>query len=116
MDLNRLRELGGIVSSIPVKREVSWGHLTDTGEEVTDTFTVHIRKHSCGTMERFHAARDAQDKSGPALIISESVLLGEDGAEPIPYDVAFQLDTRLARVLIDAINEVNGFGGITAKN
>ena len=116
MDLNRLRELGGIVSSAPVKREVTWEHRSETGEELTDTFTVHIRKQSCGTVERLRDTSNGQDKSWPALIISESVLLGDDGSEPIPYDLAYQLDPRLARVLIDAINEVNSFGGATAKN
>lgn len=117
MDLKQLREKGGIVPSTPVKHEVSWTHAAEDGSEVTDTFTVHVRKHSFGTIERMFAT-DPKDpeRSRAAVAISESIMLGEDGSERISYADAFQLDAALARLLIRAINQVNGTGEATAKN
>lgn len=112
MNLQELRERGGIVPSAPVKHEVSWTHTDQDGQEVTDTFTVHVRRHSFGTIERLFAV-DLKDpeRSRAALFISESILLGEDGSEHISYEDAFQLDAGLAKVLMDAISTVNGTGG-----
>ena len=117
MDLKQLREKGGIVPQTPVKHEVSWTHTAEDGSEVTDTFTVHVRKHSFGTIERMFAA-DPKDpeRSRAAAFISESIMLGDDGSERITYEDAFQLDAGLAKVLMDAISTVNGTGGAAAKN
>jgi hypothetical protein len=121
MDLKTLRERGGIVPSAPVKREVTWKHVTDDLGEVTDTFTVHIRRLSCGTIDRIRAAaRSVVNGNEPefserALIISGSVLLGDDGSERISYEVADSLDPALAEALIDACNAVNG-GEVAPKN
>jgi hypothetical protein len=116
MNLTELRERGGIVPSAPVKHEVSWTHLV-ADEEVTDTFTVHVVKHSFGTIERLFAV-DGKDpeRSRAAAFISESIRLGDDGSEQISYEDAFQLDAGLAKVLMDAISAVNGTGGAGAKN
>lgn len=116
MDLKKLRDMGGIVPSAPVKTEVSWTHVAEGGE-VTDTFTVHIKKHSFGTIERLFAVDGADpERSRAAVLISESVMLGDDGSERISYEDAFQLDAGLAKVLMDAISAVNGTGGAAAKN
>lgn len=116
MDISRLREIGGIVPAAPVRREVSWTRRAESGEEVTDTFTVFIRKHSCATVERISDARHDQDRSAVALILSESVRLGEDGSESLSYELALELDPQLARILVDAVNDVNGFRGDVPKN
>jgi hypothetical protein len=114
MDLKTLRERGGIVPSAPVKREVEWKHAVDGVGEVTDTFTVHIRKLSCGTIDRVYAAARSVTKnkdaeiSERALIISESVLLGDEGSERFTYEDAFNLEPSLAEALIAAANAVNG--------
>ena len=117
MDLQQLRERGGIVPSAPVKREVSWTHPDADGQEVTDTFTVHVVKLRFGAIERL-LGPDPKDpeSSQRALLISESIRLGEDGADRLSYADAFQLEPRLARALLDAINVVNGTGGVAAKN
>jgi hypothetical protein len=115
MDLKTLRDKGGIVSPDPVKREVSWTHSADDGGEVTDTFTVHIVRHSFGTIERLFMDKGGADNSQAARFISQSVLLGDDGSEPIPYDMAYQLAPELARVLMEAISEVNGTGNAAPK-
>jgi hypothetical protein len=116
MDLKTLRERGGIIPAAPVKREVTWTHAAEDGGEVTDTFTVHIVRHSFGTIDRMFTGGVEADKSQAARFISGSVLLGDDASEAIPYEVAYQLEPALARLLMEAINEVNGLAVASAKN
>ena len=53
MDLRQLEEKGGFVPSAPIVKEVSWTHTPlDATEEVTDTFTVHVKKLSFGAIEQ----------------------------------------------------------------
>lgn len=117
MNLKELRERGGIVSSAPVKHEVTWDRTAEDGTADPVTFTVYVRKHSFGSIERLFAA-DAKDpeRSRAAVFISESVLLGEDGSEQITYEDAYRLDPGLAKALMDAVSAVNGTGGAAAKN
>lgn len=121
MDLKTLREKGGFVPAVPEKREVSWTHEAADGTEVTDTFSVYIRKVSCGVIDRIQAAARAAVTGGGegisqrALVISEAVRLGEDGSERLSYAEAEALEPSLAEVLIGAINAVNG-GEASAKN
>jgi hypothetical protein len=116
MNLKELRERGGIVPSAPVKHEVTWTKTADDGSPDPVTFTVYVRKHSFGTIERLFAT-DGKDpeRSRAAAFISESIMLGEDGSERITYEDAYQLDAGLAKVLMDAISAVNGTGA-AAKN
>ena len=115
MDLNQLRERGAFVSQSPVEHEVSWTHDQD-GQAITDTFTVHVVKHSAGTVERLRMKAQAEkDLLWGPLLISETIRLGDDGSERLTYQDAQALDTSLARVLMDAINTVNGTGA-AAKN
>lgn len=109
MDLKQLKAKGGIVTSVPVPKEVTWVHRDqETGEEVTDVFTVHIMKQSFGSIERLFL--NASDRSRSAAFISECVRFGEGGKESISYEEAFQLDPGLAAVLVVAANEVNSTG------
>lgn len=117
MDLKKLRESGGFVPSTPVAREISWTHVGPNGDEVTDTFTVHVKKLSFGLIERLYAVDDKDpERSRMAGFISESVTLGDKGKERISYEDAFQLDPGLAQVLMDAIGAVNKTGAGAAKN
>lgn len=116
MNLEELKRRGAFVSAAPVPKEVSWTHVVD-GEEVTDTFTIHVRRRSYGSVERVLAASMSDDgRSMSAAFIAESLLLGDDGSERISYEDAYQLDPSLAAVLVDAINEVNGLGRAEPKN
>jgi hypothetical protein len=114
MDLKQLREKGGLVSQTPVVKEVVW---TPPSEDAPITFTVHVKKLSFGTIERLFAVDETDpDRSRMAAYISESVLLGDKGKERLTYEDAFQLDSGLAKVLMEAIGAVNGTGGAAAKN
>src|SRR5690554_3162818 len=106
MDLKQLKQRGAFVPVAPVPWPVEWTHIDpDTGEEVTDQFTIHVRRRSYGTIERVVAASMTDEaRSRNALFISESILLGEGGAESMSYEDAYQLEPSLAAVLVEAIN------------
>jgi hypothetical protein len=107
MDLQRLQDLGGFVPSTPVTREVSWTHPGPDGQDVTDTFTVRVKKLSVGEIERlFDEAGKKPDQSYTARMIAETIVLDGDGR--FTYDQAFGLDPTLAAVLLtDAVHVVN---------
>lgn len=117
MDLKTLRERGAFVTSAPVPHEVSWTHDDGNGEPVTDTFTVHIVKHSAGSVERLRAEAAANPQHlWETLFLSESLRLGDDGSERLSYEDAFALNPDLARTLLRAISAVNRLGGDSEKN
>lgn len=102
MDLSQLQELGGFVSSTPVKHEVTWS--PPEGESVT--FTVHIKRLSAGVVERLWSD-PRKDRSSSAILIAEAVFLGDDGAQSVPYEMAFNMAPSLANALLEAIETVN---------
>jgi hypothetical protein len=114
MDLSKLQELGGFVPPTPVKRQVTW--TPDEGESVT--FTVHIKKLSAGQIERLY--RDPRrDRSISALMISETLLLGDDGKETMPFEKAFEIVPSLANALLEVIEDINPISKrkvVAAKN
>ena len=117
MDLNQLREKGGFVSLTPVSQEVSWTRPSPEGEDVTDTFTVRIKKFSAGAIERLWAdSGKAKDQSSSAYLISKAVFLGDEGEQMLGYDDAFQLDPTLAEALIETIDKVNPLKRRKGKN
>lgn len=109
MKLSDLRKRGAIVDRAPVPKEVIWTRIDADGVEQSDTFTIHVKKHSFGDLERLFTAdpSDAQ-RSVMANAISESIFLGEGGVERISYQDAYQLEMSLAQVFLKALNEVNG--------
>lgn len=95
MNLKQLKAKGGIVDVLPVKKQVSWTHLdSKTGKEVTDTFTLHIRRQSFGVIERLFADSD-NEQSRNARYIAASVALGTDGGEALSYEDAYGLEPTL---------------------
>lgn len=114
MDIARLQELGGFVSPTPVSTEITW--TPEDGEPVI--FTVHIKKLSAGAVERLFT-ESRRDRSVSALMISETVLLGEKADQSFTYEQAYALDRSLATALMDAIDTVNPTSkkkAATAKN
>jgi hypothetical protein len=108
MELKDLRARGAFVAAPPVPTEVTWVHEDpETGEEMTDTFTVFVRRMSVGWLDRVTTARADSQRSFRAALISEAVLFGENGQESLTYDEAHQLDPGLATVLISAFNQLN---------
>lgn len=105
MNLEQLTALGAFVSKEPVKRSVTWVRTVD-GEEKSDTFDVYVKRMSFGDVERLFLVED-EKRSKMARYLSECLLLGEEKT-PITYEQAYRLDVSFARVLTDAVGEVNG--------
>lgn len=106
MQLKDLKALGGFVPTEPVAREVTW---TREGQKPV-SFTVHIKRQSFGSIEKMFLTGD-DDRSKSSSYLAETIMLGDPPKlVPLSYDDAYALEPTLARVLIDAINEVNGTG------
>jgi len=95
-----------------VPTEVTWVHNDDeSGEEMVDTFIVHVRRMSVGWLDRvLQPGTGAIDRSRTASLISEAILFGENGEEKISYADAYQLDFGLAAALLGAFSKVNRKG------
>lgn len=107
MNLTQLKAAGGIVVGGLVKKEVTWKRPhPKSGKEVSDTFTIHVRRQSFGVIESLFAPSEA-DQSRNAKYIAACVMLGPDGEEPISYEDAFNLDNSLGFLILSAVNEVN---------
>ena len=127
MDIETLRELGGLVSPTPVEREVTWQPKNEDGSLRGEpvTFTVRIKKLSAGMGERLWIKDDAAplangdatkaDRSTQAALLAASLFIGD---RLITYEEAYQLDPTLATEFAKAINAVNGWGvaAAAAKN
>lgn len=111
MKLSELKARGAFLSKHPMKKEITWEHMDEQGEKQIDTFDIFVRRHSFGSMEKV-LREDPTDPehSRNASMIAESILLGEDGKEPISYAEAYSLEPSLALEFVKAINEVNGSG------
>lgn len=107
MNLKELREKGALVTNDLVKREVSWTHRVDD-EDVTDTFTVFVRKASFGFIDRLY--NDDDIKSQATELIVECIRLGDDGSEKLTRKDVQALDPFLANELVLAVRDVNGVG------
>jgi hypothetical protein len=114
MNLQDLIKKGGFVDVAPVKKDVEWKRPGPDGAEVSDKFTIFVKKQSFGSIEVIYG--NETDKSKMSKYISESVRLGDKGQDEIPYEQAMLLDPGLGAVFIQAVNEVNGLGRATPKN
>jgi hypothetical protein len=111
MKIRDLRAKGGIVDSALVPTEVTWIHDDDaSGEQMVDTFTVHVRRMSVGWFDRALTAHAGDDQSRAAAMIAECVLMGDKGEEHFSYEEAHQLHVGLANALLGAIQKVNRRG------
>ena len=105
MNLKDLKAKGGFVSTKPVEKKVVWKRKVGD-EEMSDEFTVHVKPMSYGDIERIFIDPKDADRSRTAALIAASVLLN-DGKEPLSYEDAYQLAPSLAKVLSEAVSEVN---------
>ena len=116
MNLKQLKAKGGIVADGLVKMEIVWKHKNpDTGKNVVDKFFIHVRRQSFGVIESLFAPADDQS-SRNAKYIAACVFLGEEGAEALSYEDAFNLESSLGFAILTAVNEANGTGKDQAKN
>jgi len=110
LDVSILKDNGGIVSNVPVKKTLTWKRVDDEGEEVEEKFHVFVVRQSFGFVEKLFISDD--DKSRSAKFISEAIRLGKSGKQRLSYEEAYQLHPTLAQEMVRVINEVNG---VTSK-
>lgn len=106
MDLAQLKKKGGVIADALVPKKVEWKHNDEDGKQVTDKFTVHVRRHAFGVMEAMFAGGEAE-RFKNARYLAASIMLGKDGTEELPFEDAVNLDSALGVVLLKAVNEVN---------
>lgn len=109
MRLKELRAKGAFVDGTPVKKSLTWERPGPNGEPLSDSFDIFVKRQSFGTVERLLLTDDKDpDRSRSARFIAECVLLGDDAKEALTYADAYALEPSLAKLFIQAINEVNG--------
>ena len=100
--LKDLQNMGGFVSTVPVKKEIKF--KIDGDDEFTAI--IHVRKLSAGDYETLFVS-DSEGRSRTASVISQCVTLGESGKEKVSFEDAYRLHPNLATAMVNAFNEVN---------
>lgn len=95
MNLQQLRDTGGIVSPDPVKKTVKWN-----GEK----FVVYVVRQSFGSVETL--VKDLEGRSRSAALVASFIRLGDDASEHLSYEDAYQLHPDLAAEFVRVVNEV----------
>lgn len=116
MNKSELTKIGGVVSALPIKQEVTWTRINEQGEEVTDTFDVFVKTLAYGDYEQLFMEpkkdeseeEQAERNSRNCQLIVLSIRLGENAQEAFTYDEAYQLHPGLANAFITKISRVNG--------
>jgi hypothetical protein len=102
--LKQLNDLGAFVSEELVPKEIKF-KLTDDGDE--HVAQIMVRRLSIGHYEAMWG--DVKENtSKTARMLCESVRLGEDGAEKMTYEQAYQLHAKIALAMSEAVAAVNG--------
>ena len=114
LKLDELEKKGAFPAERLIKRTVSWEHVDENGEEITDTFDIFVKCLSVSEFESFQAEEN-KGKNFTAFMISECLRLGDKGEEVIEYEKARQLDGTLANCLFTDIMSVMGMGSKEAK-
>jgi hypothetical protein len=117
LSLERIREIGGIVSAKTEQRDVTWtGVNPDTGRRKRYTHTVEVRRMAFGWIERtmrdIHAQANGHDtdRSMRAAMIAGGIVL--EGGQQLSYAEAYQLAPSLAEALLEAFYDVNGLTAV----
>jgi hypothetical protein len=112
LTLERIRNIGGIVTAKTERRDVTWtGTDPDTGERTSYTHTVEVRRMAFGWIDRVtREARTAanghdEEQSVGATLIAGGILFA---GESLSYKDALQLEPSLANELLRAFYVVNG--------
>ena len=113
MKLAELEARGGMVDRSLVKKNITWKRVDADGKEDLVDFDIFIRKNSFGIIDSQLRVSDERSKS--AQLISNGIMLGDDGEEAITYDQAFRLEPTLAYQMVQAFMEVNKIGQSAPK-
>lgn len=112
MNLDDLISKGGLVDTALVKKKGVWKRLGTNSEgqeiELEDEVGFFVKRASHAM---FKTSIEGAFESGEKLeqnsaLIASHIRLGEDGKEVLTYEQAYSLESSLARVFMDAINEI----------
>jgi hypothetical protein len=114
MDLQQLQELGGLVSSIPIEKQVTWYPPEPPPGADSVTFSIYVKKMSDGLFERALALRpngggdweDDDKRVFNARMIAITILWDKEGTR-LTFEQAYNLDVGLTTVLMGAFTDVN---------
>ena len=107
MRLSDLEQSGGLISSEPVEREVTWEK--PDGESVT--MTALVLQLPYDTFQKYgEAGMSNLDKS--YTFVGESIIVEDNDGNRIPlgYDNARRLNQNLLVALLEVAQEVNNLG------
>ena len=131
LTIDQLSTLNAVISAAPVAKEITWNRVDDsTGESLSDTFTIFVRKLAYEDQEQMMVMSGALDsiaeenldiddedeqpqrkkasrKSITAALIATAVRLGENSTEELTHEQAARLHPTLAQAMLQAIAEVN---------
>jgi hypothetical protein len=107
-NLTQLKAAGGVVSREPVKRQVTWKHVSQDGEEMEDTFDVWVIRASIGTELAIHKESE-KDREYVLTCLAKRVMLENDKGKPItlPYEEWDSFDPTLALAIFQVAREVS---------
>lgn len=104
-NLSQLKAAGGFVPREPLKREVTWTHVADDGEEIEYTCDIYIARRNLGSVLDAQNAPEGVDKIRYEL--SKSLMFANEKGEPelISYETAVDLEPTLAMEIFKVIRE-----------
>lgn len=108
-NLTQLKAAGGVVPREPVKKQVTWKHVSPDGEEMEDTFDVWVVRSNIGLALSIHKeAHDKVDREEMLIVLSKLVMLENDKGKQvlIPYEEWDSFDTDLSLAIYKVLQEV----------
>ena len=103
LQISALEATGGLVSEVPVEKEINWYEVNNDGQRVPAKFTVHVLRLPFSKVEE--AVKTSLSRT--VRLIAEGILF-DGGQTKLTQEQADRLDPELIKQLIDAFNEVNG--------
>lgn len=108
MNLEDLKTLGVIVSSAPVKQEITWTQADAEGEAQTHTGSIFVKVLAYGDYEKLLLQPSEDDeKSRQVKLMVAALRFGDKGKECPTYEDAYQFTPSFANACLNAINLVN---------
>lgn len=111
--LKQLREVGGIVSKLPIKRNIAWKSFDlATENDIEYNADIYILKQGAGAVMEIYSTADKEQIS---LFLSKAVMLENEKGKPelISFEDAYQLDPPLRSAMWEECQKV---AGIVRKN
>jgi hypothetical protein len=107
-NLTQLKAAGGVVSREPIKKPVTWKHLSEDGQEMEDTFDVWILRSNIGLALSIYKEAEKVDREGMLIVLSKLVMLENDKGKQvlIAYEEWDAFDTDLCMAIYKVVQEV----------